>query len=47
MSNKIDDCTVTGEVIMSEWNVTDCHTLLLNVSHRTKTEADLLNDDYE
>jgi len=22
---------VTGEVIMSEWKMTDCHTLLLNI----------------
>jgi len=27
---------VTGEVIMSEWNVTDCHTLLLNIRCRDK-----------
>jgi len=27
---------VTCEVIMSEWKMTDCHTLLLNISHRDK-----------
>jgi len=36
MDINVYEMSVTGEVIMSEWKVTDCHILLLNISHRDK-----------